>query len=124
MENDALIRSLRSDLGIEIIEKDSYEKIHTQLAAYLNELVKNDFDKLLAWLYRIDVYEEKLKVLLQQHPQEDAGNIMATLIIERQLEKIKTREQFGPGDSNPPACPPYDSGRRAGQAGIDELEKW
>ncbi len=107
MNNAALIELLRSELGIDIIEQDSYQKIHRQLAVYLNELVKTDFDKLVTYLYRIDVPEEKLKTLLHQNPQEDAGNIMASLIIERQLEKIKSREQFNTRDNN-----------------IDEEEKW
>lgn len=107
MENTELIQLLNKELAIEIAEKQSYNQIHTQLAQYINNLVKNDFDKLISYLYRIDVNEQKLKTLLQQNPQEDAGNIIATLIIERQQQKIKSREQFSPRDNN-----------------IDEEEKW
>ena len=114
MENAELILLLNKELRIEITEKGSYEKIHTQLADYINGLIKNDFDKLVSYLYRIDVNEHKLKTLLQQTPQEDAGNIIATLIIERQQQKIKTREQFSKRDNDLPA----------GQAGVDEVEKW
>ena len=39
--------------------------------------------------------------------EEDAGNIIASLIIERQEQKIKTREQFSQRDN-----------------GFDEEEKW
>ena len=85
----------------------SYQEIHVQLSTYINSLIKDDFDKLITYLYRIDVNEQKLKVLLQQNPNEDAGNIIATLIIERQQQKIKTREQFKQWDDN-----------------VDEEEKW
>ncbi|MBK7121972.1 MAG: hypothetical protein IPH68_03675 [Chitinophagaceae bacterium] len=94
MENVELIQLLNNELAIEISGKLSYAELHSQLASYINRLIKNDFDKLIAYLYRIDVSEEKLKNLLQQNPREDAGNIIATLIIERQVQKIKTREHF------------------------------
>ena len=94
MENGELIKLLNSELSIAIAEKISYSELHTQLSDYINQLIKNDFDKLIAYLYRIDVNEEKLKTLLQQNPGEDAGNIIATLIIERQEQKIKFRKQF------------------------------
>ena len=107
MENAELIQLINKDFAIEIAEKRSYGEIHTELAAYINDLIKNNFDKLIAYLYRIDVNEEKLKMLLQQKPDEDAGNIIATLIIERQQQKIKFRKQFSQKES-----------------GFDEEEKW
>ncbi len=107
MENEELIRLLNNELPVEIAGQKSYAEIHTQLSAYINTLIKNDFDKLITYLYRIDVNEQKLKSLLQQNPSEDAGNIIAILIIERQQQKIKTREQFSRGNNN-----------------FDEEEKW
>jgi hypothetical protein len=94
MEYDELIRLLNNELPVEIAEKKSYNEIHALLSAYINMLIKDDFDKLITYLYRIDVNEQKLKSLLQQNPNEDAGNIIATLIIERQQQKIKIRQQF------------------------------
>jgi hypothetical protein len=45
-------------------------------------------------LYRIDVSEPKLKQMLKENPGKDAGEMIALLIIERQLQKLKSREQF------------------------------
>jgi hypothetical protein len=70
------------------------EELTTALAAYINQLIQTDFQKLVALLYRIDVHEEKLKHLLIDHPEEDAGKIIATLIIERTQQKIKFKKQF------------------------------
>lgn len=94
METTELVRLLNNELAIEIAEKRPLDEIQEQLAQYLNHLIKNDFDKLLNYLYRIDVSEQKLKSLLQQQPQEDAGNIISSLIIDRQLQKIETRKKF------------------------------
>jgi hypothetical protein len=107
MELAELIMLLNKELSIEIAEKISYSELHSQLSTYINNLIKNDFDKLLTYLYRIDVNEQKLKNLLQQFPQEDAGNIIASLIIERQEQKIKISGQFSQQDTN-----------------FDEEEKW
>jgi lipoprotein NlpI len=92
MDTAALIQSLDKDLAIALPGNISYEELQAQLAAHINQLIKDDFQKLVGYLYRIDVHEQKLKTLLKQHPDEDAGNIIAELIIERQLQKIKTRQ--------------------------------
>ena len=107
MENVELIKLLNNELAIDIAEKITYSELHTQLADYINGLIKNDFDKLISYLYRIDVNEQKLKTLLQKNPNENAGNIIAALIIERQQQKIKTRELFSQQDND-----------------VDEDEKW
>ena len=100
MENAELIKLLNKELSIGIAEKISYSELHSQLSAYINSLIKDDFEKLITYLYRIDVNEQKLKLLLQQNPNEDAANIIATLIIERQQQKIKTRQQFNQRDND------------------------
>ena len=107
MENAELIRLLNNELSIDVAEKISYSELHSQLSTYLNTLIKNDFNKLITSLYRIDVNEEKLKLLLQENPGENAGNIIATLIIERQQQKIKSRQHFSQSHNK-----------------FDEEEKW
>ena len=68
--------------------------IQLQLERSINDLIQNNFERLVQLLYRIDVNEKKLKQLLSDYPQTDAAIIIARLIIERQLQKIKTRNQF------------------------------
>lgn len=64
------------------------------LIARVNELLQKEFNKLIAILYRLDIDEKKLRMLLQQNPDEDAATIITDLMIERQLQKMKSREQF------------------------------
>lgn len=73
--------------------QSSFDLFKQKLSAYLNELINNDFDKLVFLLYRIDVSESKLKTLLANQT-ENAGDVIAELMIERQMQKIKTRKQF------------------------------
>ena len=65
-----------------------------QLAAKINQLIQDDFTSLINILYRIDVNESRLKATLHEHSQQDAGHLIAKLIIERQLMKIKARTNF------------------------------
>jgi len=69
-----------------------------QLADYLNQLILTNFERLVQLLYRIDVSEAKLKYLLKENPNEDAGRIIALLIIERQIQKIKFKKEMAESD--------------------------
>lgn len=86
---------MKAEDVLEIYDKPALQDhaFFVELSAYLNHLILHDFEKLVQLLYRIDIDEHKLKTILQQH-NDDAGKIMAEMIIKRQLEKIKTREQF------------------------------
>lgn len=63
------------------------------LALEINSLILHDFPRLVNILYRIDVSESRLKELLSSYIHDDAGYIVAQLIIERQIEKIKSRNE-------------------------------
>ena len=95
MENeDSLIRDLKKELPIPFAEKISLHEIKEILAEHINGLINDHFDELVGLLYRIDVNENKLRRLLTDHTEKDAATIIAELIIERQLQKIKTRNTF------------------------------
>jgi hypothetical protein len=49
---------------------------------------------LVQLLYRVDVPEKKLKAVLADHAGEDAGVLMADLMIERQQQKMEARKNF------------------------------
>lgn len=95
-----LIPAIRHSLSIDMPEDISLEMLKEKLADYINQLIQADFDKLVSLLYRLDINETKLKSLLKENPGEDAGKIIADLIIERQLQKIKSRQQHSKRDDN------------------------
>jgi hypothetical protein len=107
MENNQLVQQVNKEMAIELSEKISLEELHSQLAIHINHLILNNFEQLVNLLYRIDVSEAKIKSFLSRQNNENAGNIIANLIIERQLQKIKTRQQFRQQDND-----------------FDEVEKW
>lgn len=75
-------------------------EIRRQLSIAITEMILSDFDKLVMLLYRLDINETKLRKILNENPSNDAGNMMADLIIERQFQKIKSRQQFNQRDNN------------------------
>lgn len=107
MENAGLIQQMNKELAIELPEKISLEELKTKLSAYINDLIQQDFEKLIGLLYRIDINEAKIKSLLKHENNMNAGDIIAELIIERQMQKIKSRQQFSQRDNE-----------------FDEEEKW
>jgi len=102
MNNEELLTELKKDLQIELAEKMSLDETKKILSGHINYLINHDFEKLVSLLYRIDVSENKLKNLLLENKNTNAGALIAELIIERQLQKIKTRKEFSakPNESN------------------------
>ena len=70
-------------------------ELGNRLAEIINHLINSDFSRLVGILYRVDVSEQKLKSLLKQYPDAAAGSIIASLILERQEQKIESKKQFG-----------------------------
>ena len=64
------------------------------LSSEINYLIVHDFDALLLLLYRIDVHEEKVRRMLSEHSHENASDIIADLILERQQQTIVSRRIF------------------------------
>jgi hypothetical protein len=90
----AVQQSLSGILALEPTKKYSLQALTELLAVHVNHLLQTNFEQLVNLLYRIDVNEKTLKQLLAQNPKADAGHLIATLIIERQVQKIQTRQQY------------------------------
>jgi len=102
-----LIPGINESLELRLPVSISLEELRQQLTLHITHLINHDFEKLVFYLYRIDVDENKIKHLLEQKEGENAAGLIAELIIERQSEKIKSRRQFNQRDNN-----------------IEENEKW
>lgn len=83
------------------IQTVSFDKARQQLIFLINELINKDFHSLVQLLYRIDVSEEKIRTFLDQNIERDSANILADLIIERQLQKVESWQRFS--SKNKPA---------------------
>src|SRR5262249_26915366 len=96
-EKESLISELSDKLEIDLPEKKSMDELKLLLTGYISHLISNNPDKLVSILSRVDVSEKMLKAnLLNQ--EENASSIMAQMIIDRQMEKIRTRERYRSND--------------------------
>jgi hypothetical protein len=99
MENAELFNAIVIELELETEKNSIINKEF--LIDKINQLILNDFSKLVLLLYKVDVNENKLKQSIKENQGTDAAEIIVDLIIERQLQKIKTREEFKPGNDIP-----------------------
>lgn len=102
-----LITGINNSMEIALPEQLSLEDLREKLTAHINHLINHDFEKLVFYLYRIDINEAKMKQLLDRQQGEHAAALIADLIIERQLQKNKSRREFRQRDND-----------------ISEEEKW
>lgn len=93
-------RLIADELGVAIPNSASLDDLKNALASKFNELINTDFNYLIQLLYRIDISEKKLKETLNQNKDKDAGKLLAELTIERQLQKIRTRQQYRRSDED------------------------
>jgi len=86
-----------SESLIPVNEIENLDKFKEYLTDRLTYLLENKYDALINILYRIDVNEEKLAKLFSETNRTSIPDALADLIIERQLQKIKIRQQYRSG---------------------------
>ncbi len=64
------------------------------LRGKLAVIMEENFDLLIKTLYRIDIGEEKLQKLFAPDNREYIPSALTEMIIERQMEKIRTRKLY------------------------------
>lgn len=80
-------------LGIDAMPEDMHAA-RQLLIEKVNDLIVNDFEKLIFILYRMDVSEAKIARLLKAFPDQHAALIITGLMLEREQEKINSRAAF------------------------------
>ena len=99
MDTNALIHDLNRCQGWELTEGLTIRQLEEWLAEKLNAWIRWDFNALVAFLYRVDISESRLRQLLNENQAEDAGMIIAKMVLERQWQKIESRRQHRRDDS-------------------------
>lgn len=94
MDNAELVKWLNKELQTELPQDIPPDKLLQTLSGFINQLIQTDFQKLVSILYKSDVSENKLKLLLEQNFNQDTAPLIAKLLIEREEQKINLRRQF------------------------------
>ena len=95
MVKKELIQIINKQIDTDFAEGILMQALQEKLIVFINDLIQNNFQRLVAILYKVDVDENKLKRILKEDVGKDAADIIARLIIEREIQKIETRKQFG-----------------------------
>jgi hypothetical protein len=74
-----------------------FQELRQVLIRRIEELIEKDAEKLKWILYRIDVNEKKVYEALSTNDALHYPDVLADLIIARQIEKVKTRQSFNDG---------------------------
>jgi hypothetical protein len=99
-ENIPLLQQeLSADFNLPVT--NNKQQLIEALAEGINHLIQVDFTRLINILYRIDISENTLRETLEKQADQDAGVLIADLIVERQLQKQKMRAQFKTQDNIP-----------------------
>lgn len=98
-ENNSELQSVVQSLDLinqNLEEKEAiFEYIKMQVAGMLD----NQSDLLFSYLYRLDIDELLIKKVLNGETAEIAGGL-AQLIIDRQLQRLRTRQEYKKNDSS------------------------
>ena len=98
MENNKALNTVVYNL--DLLELNSEHKSTAEqfaiLVGFIDDLIRNDFNRLVSILYRIDISEAKLKQKLAENTDNTipAAETIARLFIEREAEKILSREKY------------------------------
>ncbi len=93
MVDETLLPSVLQSLQkyVELEETLPYDKLKEQLTERLIYMLHYEMEKLMGILYRIDVRERDVKAAFAQHNPKLIAPLLAIAIIERELEKAKSR---------------------------------
>ena len=100
MEETNLVNSINETLQLSIPLQTGREDLVRFLTAHINNLINSNLEKLVSLLYRLDINEDKIRISLDNNHGQDAAPLIAELILERQEQKIKARQQYSRRDQS------------------------
>ena len=100
MPSDSIILSAANRIAIafdmdDIVVATTLDSIREALVHRIVELLNRNPEKLMMHLYRIDVSEVRVNEIFSSALPPDVAELLADLIIERQLAKAETRARGG-----------------------------
>jgi hypothetical protein len=96
-ENAQLASLINKDFGnpgeelVLVSDLPDRNNIREKLAVVVAHLMKNNFEKLCQAMYRLDVPEAKFDRVMNELPLEDIPYAVADLVIDREMQKVRTR---------------------------------
>ncbi len=94
-------QQIKKELGffqLEIIlvgtTQNAYEELYEQIFPHIKALSKDNYQKLLSLLYRVDISEQQLNTEQKNRENLSFEEVITHLIIKRCLQKVVLRKLF------------------------------
>jgi len=87
-----LVRIIKKDFDIE--SHLSEQQLYDALVVAFSYLIDHDFSKLIQLLYKADVDQYKLKVLLENANGLNTAEVIADAYLKRQKAKVETWKKY------------------------------
>ncbi|MDF1671959.1 MAG: hypothetical protein P1U41_00505 [Vicingaceae bacterium] len=75
-------------------ELSAYQELYQEILPLIDEMLNDDYIKLMGMLYRIDIDEEFLNRKLKETPNADTDEVITDLIIKRELQKVIIKQLY------------------------------
>ena len=79
-------------------ELSAYQELYQQILPLIEEMLNDDYIKLMSMLYRIDIDEDFLNRKLKETPNADTDEVITDLIIKRELQKVIIKQMYSSGN--------------------------
>jgi hypothetical protein len=103
-ETEQLASLINKDLGSQdegmMIPVSNIDRnlIREKLEILITHLIEHNFEKLCQAMYRLDVSETKFHQVMTEQPFEKIPSSIADLVIEREMQKVRTRMMHKRGE--------------------------
>jgi hypothetical protein len=91
------LASVTPDFILNTSDVENIDEFKKYLSGKIKILIDNKFDSLINMLYRIDIDDRKIEELFSNKQKDKIPNLLADMIIERQLQKIHFRRLYKEG---------------------------
>ncbi|MCX2738799.1 hypothetical protein [Pontibacter anaerobius] len=88
------INHLQRIFEVDNLPSSNLEALEFKIAHIVQQLLRNDFSRLLHILYRIDVDEQKVKQAMVDADEEIIATRIARLILKREIQKAEIRLRY------------------------------
>ncbi|HHP7240472.1 MAG TPA: hypothetical protein ACFCUD_02310 [Cyclobacteriaceae bacterium] len=73
---------------------DPLKELEFELTRLVQNLLDTDFNRLINAMYRIDINQQVFQKIVNETYPDHISNELAKVIINREIEKVKTREKY------------------------------
>lgn len=92
MEQEEILNELQTNWGLQVAHTTiSAEEVIRLLSFRIGLMMDKNPEQFFQLMYRLDISEKKLALILNQ---PDAAEQVATLVYERQAQKVKSRTDY------------------------------